>query len=115
MLSITLDRSDPSALHVQVAAEIRRAIASGEARTGDRLPPARDFATYLAVNRNTVLRAFRMLRDEGLLDFTRGRGARVVGSPERGRVLYHVQELLSFAGGLGYRPEDVISMIQTRT
>ena len=87
MLDVNVDRDAPVALHDQVAAEIRRAIAEGEAKPGDRLPPAVDFATVLGVNKNTVIRAFRMLRDEGILDFTRGRGVRVVGTPERSAVL----------------------------
>jgi hypothetical protein len=50
---------------VDTSAEIRRAIAEGEAKPGDRLPPAKDFAAVLKVNVNTVRRAFRELRDEG--------------------------------------------------
>ena len=61
-------------LHLRVAAELRRAIADGEAKPGERLPPARDLAAVLGVNSNTVLRALRRLRDEGLLEFRRGRG-----------------------------------------
>ena len=60
------DRSDPTPLHEQVAAAIRRAISDGEAGPGDRIPQARDLATVLGVNRNTVLRALRLLRDEGV-------------------------------------------------
>jgi DNA-binding transcriptional regulator YhcF (GntR family) len=58
-----------------------RAIADGEAAQGERLPPALDLATVLGVNKNTVIRALHILRDEVLLDFTRGRGVRVVGTP----------------------------------
>ena len=57
LLSVKLDRGEGVELHEQVAAEIRRAIADGEARPGERLPPARDLAAVLGVNRNTVLRA----------------------------------------------------------
>jgi GntR family transcriptional regulator len=113
MLEVNVDREAPVALHDQVAAEIRRAIAEGEAVPGDRLPPAVDFATVLGVNKNTVIRAFRMLRDEGILDFTRGRGVRIVGTPERSAVLVRLGEMLDYAKRLGYQPEDVISLIRS--
>jgi GntR family transcriptional regulator len=115
MLDVNVDREAPVLLHDQVAAEIRRAITEGEATAGDRLPPAVDFATVLGVNKNTVIRAFRMLRDEGILDFRRGRGVRVVGTPERSAVLTRVGDLLEFATGFGYLPEDVIAMIRAMT
>ena len=67
-----VDRSDPMPLHDQVAAEIRRDIAEGEAGPGDRIPQAKDLAAVLGVNTNTVLRALRVLRDEGLLELGRG-------------------------------------------
>jgi GntR family transcriptional regulator len=113
MLDVNVDRSLPVALHVQVAAEIRRAIADGEVGPGDRLPPAVDFATVLGVNKNTVIRAFHMLRSEGILDFTRGRGVRVVGTPERSAVLVRLQETLAYARGYGYERDDVITLIRS--
>lgn len=115
MISRNLDRDEPVALHVQVAAEIRRAIAEGEAKPGERLPPAVDLARVLGVNKNTVLRALHVLRNEGVLDFTRGRGIRVVGTAEKSAVLERVNELLDFARHKGYRPSDVIAMIEART
>jgi GntR family transcriptional regulator len=75
--------SDSAPLYEQVASEIRRAIANGEARPGERMPLAKDLATVLGVNANTVLRALRQLREEGLLEFRRGRGITVAGTPER--------------------------------
>ena len=87
MLSVNIDREDPLLLHDQVAAEIRRAIAEGEAGPGERLPLVKDIAAVLGVNKNTVLRAMHILRDEGLLEFTRGRGITVTGTPEKSAVL----------------------------
>ena len=112
MVSIKVDRSDPTLLHEQVAAEIRRAIAEGEAAPGERLPPARDMAAVLGVNANTVLRALRALREEGLLEFRRGHGVRVAGSAERGAVLARAGELLRFARRNGYRREELLEIIQ---
>ncbi len=111
MLDVNVDRSDPVLLHDQVAAEVRRAIAEGEASPGERLPLVKDIAAVLGVNKNTVLRAMHILRDEGLLEFTRGRGITVSGSPEKSVVLSRVRELVAFARHHGYRREDVIEMI----
>jgi GntR family transcriptional regulator len=106
-----VDRSEPTALHLQVAAEIRRAIADGEAAEGERLPPALDLAAILGVNKNTVIRALHVLRDEGVLDFTRGRGIRVVGTPARSALLTKVNELVSLAREQGFRKDELASMI----
>ena len=111
MWESTINPSDPTPLYLQVAAEIRRAIADGEAAPGDRLPLARDLATVLDVNTNTVLRALRTLRDEGLLDFRRGRGVTVTGTPQRGVLLRCVNELVDYARSNGYRREELITMI----
>lgn len=112
IFGVTIDRGEPTALHEQVAAEIRRAIAEGEAHPGERLPPARDLAAVLGVNANTVLRALRILRDEGLLEFRRGHGVTVAGTPERGAVLARARELVKFARQQGFRREELLQMIE---
>src|ERR1700694_1191471 len=112
MLSVNIDRSEAVPLHDQVAAEIRRAIAEGEAGPGDRLPLVKDIAVVLGGNKNTVLRAMHILRDEGLLEFRRGRGITVAGTSQRSVVLERVRDLVAFARRQGYRREDVIEMIQ---
>ena len=96
-----------------MAAEIRRAIADGEARPGERLPPARDLAAVLGVNTNTVLRALRALRDEGLLEFRRGRGITVAGTPERGAVVTRATELVAYARCQGYRRDELVQIIES--
>jgi GntR family transcriptional regulator len=112
MFPVKIDRSEPIPLHDQVAAEIR-AIADGEAGSGERLPLARDIAAVLGVNKNTVLRAMHILRDEGILEFRRGRGITVAGTPERSAVLGKVREMVAFARHHGYRPDEVIEMIES--
>jgi DNA-binding GntR family transcriptional regulator len=112
MRPVKIDRHDPVALHEQVAAEIRRAIADGEAKSGERLPPARDLAAVIGVNRNTVLRALRQLRDEGLLEFRRGRGITVAGTPEQGAVVTRAKELVRFARRHGYEPSELARIIE---
>jgi DNA-binding GntR family transcriptional regulator len=112
MLDVNIDRSDPLPLHEQVAARIRRAIADGEAGPAQRLPLAKDLAAVLGVNKNTVLRALRLLRDEGLLEFRRGRGITVAGTPQRGAVLTQARSLVQFARRHGYGREELIQMIR---
>ena len=112
MLRVKVTRGESTDLHEQVAAEIRRAIADGEAKPGERLPPAKDLAAVLGVNTNTVLRALRQLRDEGLLDFRRGRGVTVAGTPERGAVVARATDLVRFARQHGYRVDELVRIIE---
>ena len=111
MLDVKVDRQDSAELHLQVAAEIRRAIAAGEAKSGERLPAAKDLAAVAGVNKNTVLRALRTLRSEGLLEFRRGRGVHVVGTPEESALVERAAELVRLARESGYRREDVVALI----
>ena len=113
MFRVKVDRDEQTELHEQVAAEIRRAIADGEAQPGERLPPARDLAAVLGVNANTVLRALRTLRDEGLLEFRRGRGITVAGTPQQGAVVEQARELVHLARRHGYRLDELIRIIET--
>ena len=107
-----VDRAGPTYLHEQVAAEIRRAIADGEAGPGERIPQAKDLAAVLGVNTNTVLRALRMLRDEGLLEMGRGRAIVVAGTPERSAIVTKMNELLELGRRNGYRREELVEMFQ---
>jgi len=111
MLRVKVDRGESVDLHHQVAAQIRRAIADGEAAPGDRLPPAGDLAAVIGVNKNTVLRALRALRDEGLLEFRRGRGISVAGTTSQSEVLARAKELVDFARSRGYRRDELVQMI----
>ncbi|GAA0932359.1 GntR family transcriptional regulator [Nonomuraea longicatena] len=110
---ITLDLNDAHPLHEQVAGAIRRAIGDGSYGQGDRLPPARDLAEALGINVNTVLRALRELRDEGLLEFRRGRGVSVASRADGHALLVQrTRELLEEARRYGYRRDDLIKILE---
>ena len=110
---LRLDKRDTRPLHEQVAGAIRRAIAEGECGPGDRLPSARDLSQALYVNVNTVLRGLRSLRDDGLLEFRRGRGVTVAAAAdERSGLLNQVHALVTEAARLGYSRADLIEMIR---
>ena len=72
---LRLDPASDVPLFAQVASSVRADAAAGRLKPGDRLPSARDVAAALGVNLHTVLRAYQELRDEGLVDMRRGRGA----------------------------------------
>lgn len=115
LLDVNVNRDDPAFLHDQVAAEIRRAIAEGEAKPGDRLPPARHLAAVMGVNTNTVFRALRALRDEGLLEMRPRRGIRVIGTPAQSEVRNKVADLVQLARHQGYTRADLQQMIADAT
>ncbi len=110
--TVEIDHASPVPLYEQVAAAIRRAIADGEAQAGERLPPAKDLASVLGVNANTVFRALRALREEGLVEFRRGRGVSVTGiAPQRSVVIAKARELVDVARRYGYRAEELAEII----
>ena len=107
-----VDRDDSLLLHEQVAAEIRRAIADGEAVPGEKIPQAKDLAAVLGVNTNTVLRALRTLREEGLLEMGRGRAITVAGGPDKTLLVDKARDLIAFSRSQGYRRDELVTLIQ---
>ena len=80
---ITLDTSSPVPVYTQLVAALTRSITDEETPAGARLPSTGELAEALDLNRNTVLRAYRQLRDRGLVELRRGKGATVLRPPER--------------------------------
>ena len=76
------------------------------------MPPARALAAVLEVNANTVFRALRVLRDEGVVEFRRGRGVTVSGyAPKRAAVSVKVRQLVALASSYGMTRTDLIDLI----
>jgi GntR family transcriptional regulator len=59
-----------------------------------------------------MFKALRLLRDEGILEFQRGRGISVIGTPERGALIQRVRELMDYARGEGFQRADIVDMIE---
>lgn len=109
----TIDHTAPTSLRDQIAACVRRGLASGELEVGAHLPPAAELAESLSVDRNTVLAAFRQLRDRGVLEFRRGRGVRVAaGAGWDPAVVEAAAALITIARGQGLVRADLIQLIE---
>lgn len=79
---ISLNFRDGRPLYEQICASVRRAISTGAMQPGDKLPSVRELATSLAINPNTIQRAYRMLESEGWIMSAPGKGSFAAGVPE---------------------------------
>ncbi|MEV5510197.1 GntR family transcriptional regulator [Streptomyces orinoci] len=113
---VRLDTTSPVPLGDQIAACVRGAIAEGSVRPGERLPAARALARSLGVNVHTVLRGYQRLREEGLIELRRGRGAVVTTEdtgPARARLLAGAARLVSEARSFGLGDEEILDLVRT--
>ncbi|MFD5815787.1 GntR family transcriptional regulator [Streptomyces sp. NPDC127038] len=113
---IRVQPDSPVPLGEQIAACVRGAIAEGSVAPGERLPPAREVAASLNVNVHTVLRGYQRLRDEGLIELRRGRGALVTAAPgvaRHARLTESVHDLVTQARELGLTDEELITLVRS--
>lgn len=99
--SAAIQLSGATAIHEQIAAQVRRLVGRGDVRPGDRLPAARALAADLGVNTNTVLRAYRELARDDIVELRPGRGATVNEVPSVKRLYHLADELVEEARRLG--------------
>ncbi len=112
----TIDHTSRERLQDQIVTCVRRGVASGELPVGDQLPPAAELGSALSVDRNTVLAAYRQLRDDGVLEFRRGRGARVASdAPALSSVTEAAQKLITIAREHGLGKNDLIRILKELT
>jgi len=114
---IHLNSRDPRPIYEQIMDNLRRLIISGGVAPGDRLPSVREMAAQLAINPNTIQRAYRELENEGYLVTLPGKGAFVAENPglEARRIeslwkqLEQVADELRFAG---ITQEELLARLQ---
>ncbi|MBM7832116.1 GntR family transcriptional regulator [Agromyces cerinus] len=110
---IRVDPTSGTPIFAQIAASVHADAAAGRLRAGDRLPSARDVSESLGVNLHTVLRAYQQLRDEGLVDMRRGRGAVVTDAVEPLAHLHHdIAALVERARTLGLAADTLAALVK---
>ena len=78
---ITINYRDPRPIYEQIQTELRRLMLTGVLPPGSRLPSVRELAGQLAINPNTIQRAYRELESEGYIITLPGKGSFVTRSP----------------------------------
>lgn len=112
---ITVDSGLDEPLFAQIADAIRSQAAAGAIRSGTKLPSARELAEQLDVNLHTVLKAYQLLRDEGLVELRRGRGAILTAQATKILDLAGpVDSLLATAAAAGVGVEGVVALLRAR-
>lgn len=114
---LRIDPTSSVGLADQIAGQVRAELAAGRLAPGEKLPAARDVAAGLDVNMHTVLRAYGQLRDEGLIDLRRGRGAHVRDGADRlvhgtAALTQQALELVASADRLGVTRDELVDIIR---
>ncbi|MGK3206960.1 GntR family transcriptional regulator [Amycolatopsis sp. MEPSY49] len=119
MIEFVLDGRSRVATYMQLVVQVKQALRVGLLRPGDQLPKVREVAQALAINPNTVLKAYRELVLEGLAEGRPGVGTFVTGSlagPSLGNQAQLRDELVSWlerAEAAGMSPDDIAALIET--
>jgi GntR family transcriptional regulator len=120
-LDIRIDPKSGVPFYRQIIEQVKFAIARRDLGPGDRLPTVRQLAVDLSINPNTVIRAYRELEIEGVLETQQGSGTFVgqrepqVDEIERQRMLDQIlTELMARASGYGFSLDDVLEGLRRR-
>ncbi len=115
---LRVDLSSPTPVYLQIVDCVRRAIAVGSLKAGDRLPAIREGAVQTRVNRNTVSRAYLELEHRGLVRARQGsgfyvtdNGSKVERAVRREALLQQVKELVVEARLAGTPTEQLVEAL----
>jgi GntR family transcriptional regulator len=119
MIEFQLDATSGVATYLQLVQQVHQALQLGLLEPGDQLPTAQQVVAKLAINPNTVLKAYRDLEREGLVQPRPGQGTFVVGTLPRtdplvqARFLKAMNSWLSDARAAGLTPDDIEAIYRT--
>jgi GntR family transcriptional regulator len=119
VIDFQLDGASGVATYLQLVQQVHQALQLGILKPGDQLPTAQQVVARLAINPNTVLKAYRDLEREGLVRARPGQGTFVVGTLPRtdpavqARFLGSMAEWLASARAAGLGPDDIEAIYRT--
>ena len=119
MIEFQLDAGSGVATYLQLVQQVHQALQLGLLKPGDQLPTAQQVVARLAINPNTVLKAYRDLEREGLVRARPGQGTFVVSTLPRtnpvaqARFLASMTEWLRAARSAGLGPDDIEAIYRT--
>ncbi|WP_168627012.1 MULTISPECIES: GntR family transcriptional regulator [unclassified Cryobacterium] len=110
---LRIDAASDVPIFDQLAAGIRTSAISGAVAPGERLPSAKELARTLDVNVHTVLHAYQVLRDEGIIDLRPGRGATVTDrASEYAKLNAAINVVVTEARELDIHPAALTALIR---
>ncbi|GHB75425.1 GntR family transcriptional regulator [Streptomyces cirratus] len=115
MIEYRIDRRSGVATYLQIVQQTKQALRLGLLEPGDRLPTAREVVEALAINPNTVLKAYRELEREGLVEGRRGLGTFVrrtlgEGKAADGALRAELAQWLVRARRAGLEQDDITAL-----
>ncbi len=121
LMLLRIDSTSAVPVYAQIVEQVKRAIASGVVVKGEMLPSRRELAIELEINPLTVLKAYKELAGEGLIEIKQGVGCFVAASPEPGVDKYRIQtltratdQLISDAQSFGIPLADLEQLVHER-
>ena len=123
MITFSLDPKSGVPIYRQIQDQVRYGISSGRLRPGEQLPTVRALAVDLAVNPNTVIKAYSELERQGVLTTEQGSGTFVASPPAVALALEDRQaklralcaEFLGQVAQYGFGPDDVLRAVRKLT
>mgnify|MGYP001030540141 FL=1 len=116
-----IDPSSGTPIYRQIVDQVRQAVAGGTLRPGDRLPSVRDLALELALNPNTVAKAYQELERSGVIETPRGKGSFVTGGDRglpprlrREKLELAAERLAAEAYHLGASDDEVVNALRRK-
>jgi GntR family transcriptional regulator len=119
---LQVDAHNGLAVYDQIVRQVKFAVADAALRPGELVPSVREVARELAINPNTVARAYRQLQDDGVLEPVRGTGLAVASAArrqcqlERTRLIRaRLRTVLEEAVQSGLEPEEIEQLVRAES